>query len=77
MTKAFDTVDHLLLPDILVACGIREAAGYLIRSYSSGGLQRVFISSKSYNRYSKIVNVRQGVPQGSILGSLLSLLYSC
>ena len=69
--KAFDTVDHGILLDKLDCYGIRGIAHELFISYLSSRQQSVM-----YNGYeSEFKMMRCGVPQGSILGPLLFLLY--
>lgn len=58
LSKAFDTVDYLILLEVSVTYGIRGVAGGLIRSYLSGKLLRVFISYNGYNKYSRNFKVR-------------------
>ncbi len=69
--KAFDSVSHVKLIQKLVAYGI---TGYLlcwIKAFLSGRVQRVVIDSFM----STYKNVVSGVPQGSVLGPILFLLY--
>ena len=70
-SKAFDTVDHAILLSKLSHYGIRSKALNWFISYLSNRKQYV-----TYNGVSSPVNnITCGVPQGSILGPLLFLLY--
>ena len=71
LSKAFDTIDHEILLEKLQHCGIRGQAHTLIRSYLTNREQQTCILGES----STFKNVLYGVPQGSVLGPLLFLLY--
>ena len=71
LKKAFDTVDHTILLDKMHAYGIRGNILRWFRSYLTKRSQFV-----SYDgRQSKIQSITCGVPQGSILGPLLFIIY--
>ena len=67
LSKTFDTLNHNLLLAKLSAHGFSFNAIKFIQSYSSERFQRVNINS-DFSEWCKIL---LGVPQGSILGSLL------
>ena len=69
--KAFDTVDHAILIKKLERCGVRGLPLKLLTSYLSERSQLVRIKSK----FSSEAIVRIGIPQGSVLGCLLFLVF--
>ena len=71
LKKAFDTVDHQLLPTKLEYIGIRGHALEWFKSYLESRFQIVFTNGVLSDK----AILRCGVPQGSILGPLLFLIY--
>ena len=71
LKKAFDTVNHNILIQKLEHYGIRDVALSWFNSYLSNRKQFVNINGTN----SDIRNITCGVPQGSVLGPLLFLLY--
>ena len=69
--KAFDSVDHNILLEKLYHIGIRGISHKLWENYLANRFQYVKIE----NECSKMRSVERGVPQGSILGPLLFLVY--
>ena len=71
LKKAFDTVKHSILLDKLNNLGLRGHMQSFLKSYLSKRQQCV----NSGNVYSNIAEVDYGVPQGSVFGPLIFLVY--
>ena len=71
LQKAFDTVDHDILLAKLDYYGIRGVTNNWFRSYLSNRKQFVSVN----NVESDTATMHYGVPQGSVLGPLLFLIY--
>lgn len=81
LSKAFDYVDHQILLHKLETYGIRGNVLKLIESYLSNRVQATDITRICYKAKQEIVYrseyrvTKYGVPQGSVLGPLLFIIY--
>ena len=71
LSKAFDTLDHSILSKKLNYYGVTGSALNWFQDYLSNRSQYVEIAGSK----SDITSIKTGVPQGSILGPLLFLIY--
>ena len=71
LKKAFDTIDHEVLFSKLRACGVDDLTLPWFRSYLTDRRQRCFVNGQ----FSNSSFITKGVPQGSIIGPLLFLVY--
>jgi hypothetical protein len=70
-SKAFDTVNHQILLGKLYKYGIRGPAHKWVQHYLSDREQYCYLNGHT----SKKLTIKCGVPQGSIMGPLLFLVY--
>ena len=71
LSKAFDTINHEILYEKLYYYGIQDIALDWVKIHLENQTQFIqFGSSRSYNR-----KISLGIPQGSILGPLLFIVY--
>ena len=71
LKKAFDTVDHSILLSKLCLYGVKGIAYKLLSSYLENRTQKCSVNGV----LSKSCTLTCGIPQGTILGPLLFLLY--
>lgn len=72
LSKAFDCVSHQILLEKLAFYGIRGTPLKLFKSYLEDRQQYVHLSN---NSKSELKSIQHGVPQGSVLGPLLFIIY--
>lgn len=71
ITKAFDTVNHDILLEKMYRCGIRGVVHKWFSNYLVGRMQCVKVNGA----VSQLKEIEFGVPQGSVLGATLFLIY--
>ena len=72
LSKAFDTINHQILLEKLAYYGVHGKSLDLFKSYLSNRKQFVEIDENK----STYLDIKTGVPQGSILGPLLFIIYT-
>ena len=73
LSKAFDCISHELLITKLNDYGFDETSLKVIISYLKNRTQTTKVGAS----FSELLNIIYGVPQGSILGPLLFIIYIC
>lgn len=71
LKKSFDKIDHRILLNKLQRCGVCDRTLLWLSSYLQGRSQRVEVGKV----LSSSLVIVSGVAQGSILGTLLFILY--
>ena len=71
LTEGFDCISHEILIDKLKFYGFSSNSSNLLKSYLNNRYQ--FVSCQHLN--SNLLPIKYGVPQGSVLGPILFLLY--
>lgn len=71
-SKAFDTLNHQLLRSVFGYIGLSAEASGLLTNYLSGREQAVSLGGDM----SHFLSINKGVPQGSVLGPKLFLIYT-
>lgn len=71
-SKAFDTINHKLICSKLKYYGFDYDSVAFIKSYLTDRQQQIRIN----NKISDLANIEAGVPQGSVIGPLLFILYT-
>ena len=71
LAKAFDTINHKIFLSELEQYGIRGLANEVIRDYLTNRKQ--YVHANGVPSYLKSINI--SVPQGSVLGPILFLIY--
>ena len=74
LSAAFDTIDHdILLNRLKSSIGLSDKSLSWFNSYLKDRFQSIVIDGVT----SEPVNLKYGVPQGSVLGPILFTIYTC
>ncbi|XP_011693469.1 PREDICTED: uncharacterized protein LOC105453325 [Wasmannia auropunctata] len=71
LKRAFETIDREILLEKLYLYGIKGKVLKWLKSYLEGRKQQVRFN----NKLSKLLDTKYGIPQGSVLGRLLFIIY--
>lgn len=75
LSKAYDCINTQILLAKIEKYGIRGNALKWVESYMSNRNQRVCITNEGIKYKSNITPIKVGIPQGSIIGPILFILY--
>ena len=76
LTKAYDVLDHKISLEKLYCNGIRGSKNSCFQSYLANQRQHSYTRNIRVHRYrSFYTKIKLGMPQGSVLGPLLFLLF--
>ena len=75
LSKAFDTVDHNILLENLSMYGVKVNNLKWFHSYLSNRKQYIEFQNDDKKEKTNSLTIKCGVPQGSILGPLLFIVY--
>lgn len=78
LSKAFDSVDHTILLDKLEMYGIRGVSNNLIKSFLTERRQAIVYKDNKTKKtiMSQFLPTNRGVPQGTVLGPMMFILYT-
>lgn len=80
LSSAFDTIDHVALAKKLELYGVRGKTLQLFQSYLNNRYQFVEVISAESEELvqckSRAIKIKRGVPQGSILGPILFIIFT-
>ena len=71
MSKAFDAIDHSILLPKLEFYGVKGLSNKLLKNYLTHRQQYVSLEDTDSN----LLEIKNGVPHGSVLSPLLFLIY--
>ena len=75
LSKAFDTVDHNILLEKLSMYGVKGNNLKWFHSYLSNRKQYIEFQNDDKKEKTNSLTIKCGVPQGSVLGPLLFIVY--